>query len=106
MEQTEERVDTRVLGAPVTIRGLNTIVFLALVAVTSYTIYYLSVIVSKEHTTIAASIDLQTKVVERLIEAQREQNYILLADEKETAMIKQAYRMPQSLREKLNGSQP
>lgn len=106
MERTEDRIDGKPFGIPLTIRGLNMVVFLSLVAVTSFTIYYLSVIVSKEHMSIATSIDGQTRAVDKLAEVQREQNYILLADEHETKEIKKAYRMPQSLREKVNGLQP
>lgn len=105
-EHNEERVDSRIGGIPISIRGLNMLVFLSLVAVTSFTIYYLSVIVSKEHLSISASIDLQTKALEEQTKALKEQNYILLADDAETKMLKHAYRMPQSLREKLNGVQP
>ena len=99
MVRTEDRVDSQIGGIPISIRGLNMVVFLALVAVTSFTIYYLSVIVSREHASISTSLEKQTDAI-------REQNYILLADEQETARIRQAYRMPPTLREKLNGIQP
>ena len=95
----EERIDGKLFGVPISIRGLSMAIFLMLACVTGFFIYFLSIVItnrldmfSREHSTIA--------------EALREQNYILLADEKETERIRQAYRMPQSLREKLNGSQP
>jgi hypothetical protein len=40
--------------------------------------------------------------MERQTEVLAEQNYILLADEAETTEIKKRYRMPKSLREKMN----
>jgi hypothetical protein len=102
MEQTEDRIDGKPFGVPLTIRGLNMVVFLALVAITSFTIYYLSVVVSAEHGLISLRIGLQTEAMERQTEVLAEQNYILLADEAETTEIKKRYRMPKSLREKMN----
>ena len=102
MEQTEDRIDGKPFGVPLTIRGLNMVVFLALVAVTSYTIYFLSVVVSHEHIAISDRIGMQTEAMERQTEVLAEQNYILLADEAETREIKKRYRMPKSLRSKLS----
>lgn len=95
MEQTEESVNGKILGVPITIRGLNMVVFLTLVAVVSYTIYFLSTIVSDEHKQISYVLQQQTEVL-------NEQNYILLADEKETNEIRKRMKMPHSLRKKLS----
>ena len=98
---TEDRIDGKPFGIPLTIRGLNMVVFLALVAITSFTIYYLSVVVSREHVSISDKIGLQTEAMERQTEMLAEQNYLLLADEAETKEIKKRYRMPKGLRDKL-----
>lgn len=96
---TNDRIDGSFFGVPISVKGLNMAIVLMLATVTGFFIYFLSVMItgrldnfSREHSAIA--------------DALREQNYILLADEQETAKIRQAYRMPPSLREKLNGTQP
>ena len=103
--QHEDRIDIKPWGVPVSIRGLNMFLFFSLVCITVYTIYYLSEVVSKEHMLISNNIEAQTKAIEKQNDVLREQNYILLADEQETLRIRHAYRMPQSLREKLNGTE-
>lgn len=91
----EERLDGKVWGIPFSIRGINMAVFLALVALTGFTVWFLSVRVTEDHHTIGVALDRQSVIME-------EQNYILLADEKETKAIKMRIKMPKSLREKLD----
>lgn len=105
MALAQDQFDGKFFGVPISIKGLNMVVFLALVAVTSYTIYYLSQVVSSEHQIISHSINAQTEAVKQLTEVQKEQNYILLADDAETDRIRRAYRMPPSLRGKLLGNE-
>jgi len=97
-----DSVSGKLYGFPFIIRGVNMVIFLTLVAVTSYTIYFLSVVVSREHVSIADRINQQTEVMDRQTEVLSEQNYILLADEAEVKEIKKRYRMPKSLRLKLS----
>lgn len=87
MTHAEDRVDSRIGGVPISIRGLNMVVFLSFLAITSFTIWFLAIRISEDHRAIADLIE--------------EQNYILLADEKEAQDIKGRYKMPRSLREKL-----
>lgn len=112
MEQADERVEARIGGVPITVRGLNMMVFIALMAITSFTIWALSGEVTKrqedlgakitqEHNNISRAIELQTTALEKQTEALIEQNYILLADDKETSDLRKVYRRPESLRKKL-----
>lgn len=98
MERTNDQVDMRVAGVPISIKGLNMCIFLALCLMTAYMIYYLSIITSRDHTAM-------TQAITELAKAQSEQNYIILADEKETEEIRRSYKMPLSLKRKLRGDE-
>lgn len=87
MEQVEDRIDTKPFGVPLTIRGLNMAVFFALTGLGGYMIWFFTVQNVEQH--------------RAMIEAINEQTYILLADEKEQQDIRQRYRMPKSLADKL-----
>lgn len=84
----QESVDSRIWGIPLSIKGLNMVVFLALVALTSFTIWFLAIRLTEDHRAIADLVE--------------EQNYILLADEQETKEIKRRIKMPRSLKAKMD----
>lgn len=85
---TEDRIDGKPFGIPITIRGLNMAVFFVLTVLGGYMFWFFTVENVAQH--------------KAMIEAINEQTYILLADEKEQQEIRQRYRMPKSLSEKLN----
>ena len=94
MEQAEDRIDSQVAGIPVRITGFNMALLAALLALTAFILYYLSEFISRDHRAIAMCMD-------GLTEAITDQNYILLADDRERSEFKNKLKMPPSLRKKL-----
>lgn len=105
MRAGDDTVEGKIAGIPITVRGVNMAIFLAFAALAGLAIWTLGIEVTKrqdaldsrvttEHSAISTAIEKQT-------EALVEQNYILLADDRETQELRKAFRRPESLRRKL-----
>lgn len=112
MRPTDESVQGSIAGVPISIKGLNMMIFLAFAGIAALSIWVLGMEVTKrqdtlrdritqEHNAISTAIEKQTTALEKQTEALVEQNYILLADDKETQDLRKVFRRPESLRRKL-----
>lgn len=107
----DEQMGARIMGVPITVKGVNMGLLVALVGVMIFSGYLLMVRSTAEHESIAVSVQKQTEAMkeqtseltrqgERQAKAAEEQNFMLFyATEEQKKKIRDAKKIPESLRE-------